>query len=247
MSNGKKVAGTFACPCRIVTPFLPCFFEHNAWERGVSLCGIDEAGRGCLAGPVVAAAASLRPWASHPLLRDSKTLSPSQRGIMIRWLHQNAHWGIGMASASFINRYGIVAATQFAMRQAYWNLQATTRISFLHILVDAVPLHLEPRSDLHSCTGTPVNLSHQLVSGTIPTTFAFPHGEAHSSSISAASIIAKVTRDRILTNLHQLFPSYGFAQHKGYGTAQHYKALHQHGAASLHRTLFLRSLKAEAR
>jgi ribonuclease HII len=186
--------------------------ELDALDRGYGIiCGIDEAGRGPWAGPVVAAAVVLDPDTIPRGLNDSKKLSAARREELFDQIAASAKVGIGVADERRIDRDNILAATLWAMAEAVRGLQRTPDFA----LVDG------NRAPTLSC---PVQT---LVSG-----------DARSLSIAAASIIAKVTRDRIMVRLDQDFPAYGFARHKGYGTAAHHAALQRVGACVHHRKSF---------
>ncbi len=180
------------------------------------IAGLDEAGRGCLAGPVVAAAAIL-PLAEDCLrlfagVRDSKQLSAAQRERLYTVVMEHAVGvGVGIISVEWIDRYNILRATRMAMQQALASL--TVRPTYL--LLDAVKL--------------PAVRLPQL---------ALIKGDVRCLSIAAASIIAKVTRDRLMQTLDGRYPGYGFAQHKGYGTAEHKRALNTLGPCPAHRRTF---------
>ena len=196
-------------------------FERTARAAGFKLvAGVDEAGRGPLAGPVVAAAVIL-PEGFDPVgVVDSKRLSPRARERLFGGIVANClAFGISSASARVIDRIGIVPATMLAMRRAV--------------------MKLEPRPDfvLVDGTRTPDGLG-------IPSE-AIIRGDGRSRSIAAASILAKVTRDRLMRNLDRWYPAYGFASHKGYGTRSHRLRLEADGPTPHHRLSFspLRQLK----
>lgn len=174
------------------------------------VCGVDEAGRGPWAGPVVAAAIILDPARIPPGLNDSKKLSEARREALFDPIMATARVGIGIAEADRIDRDNILAATLWAMAEAVAQL-GTVSLA----LVDG------NRAPKLSCKVT------TIVSG-----------DARCLSIAAASVIAKVTRDRIMRVHDKAFPHYGFARHKGYGTAIHAAALAQHGPCSIHRKSF---------
>jgi len=189
--------------------------ERDLWAQGhLRVAGLDEAGRGAWAGPVVAAAVVLPsdvPDLCQALLpvRDSKLLTPLCRERCYRLILQQAmDWGVGVVSSAVIDRIGIVPATRRAMRQALDALSLTPD----YLLIDALPL---PEVDIPQCV--------------------LPKGDLYHLSISAASIIAKVSRDRWMIGLDRRLPGYGMAQHKGYGTRQHRAALWSRGASSQHR------------
>lgn len=196
-------------------------FEREAAQAGCRrIAGVDEAGRGPLAGPVVAAAVILPvAWIEAGLpdslhgLNDSKQLTESQRDAFFSILtgdHRIVH-GIGVADAAAIDRWNILQATHRAMNAA---LEALASVPD-HALVDG----------------------REVKSLKFPQT-AIVKGDARSFSIAAASIIAKVTRDRCMLEHHQRWPQYGFADHKGYGTPQHLAAITEHGPCPIHRMTF---------
>ena len=175
--------------------------------------GCDEAGRGCYAGPVVAAAAILPKNFKHPLLNDSKKLSESQREILRPIIEEQAiAWGIGVVDHEEIDRINILKASFKAMHKAIDQL--TKRPALL--LIDGnrfIPYSQIP----HQC---------------------FVKGDGRFASIAAASIIAKTYRDRLMQDLHTEFPQYGWDRNKGYGTATHRKAIEIHGLCRYHRKSF---------
>lgn len=178
------------------------------------IVGIDEAGRGALAGPVVAAACVLPVLRRFPVrIADSKQMSPEEREESYMWLSEHCIFGVGMSDASFIDACGILPATERAMQQA----------------VKEIAKH---HNDLYL-----------LVDGRDRFWFDHPHssiirGDASEQCIAAASIIAKVTRDRHMVKLHAEFPQYCFHEHKGYGTPEHYACIAKHGISALHRKSF---------
>ncbi|OGB97221.1 hypothetical protein A3F06_02430 [candidate division TM6 bacterium RIFCSPHIGHO2_12_FULL_36_22] len=198
--------------------------ERDVWVNKGILCGIDEVGRGCLAGPVVAAAVILDPGSNHPLLKDSKQMDEQERLLAYDWIVQHAIFGLGLVDSQHIDRYNIHKATQLSMKRALSQVmvQASQNISL--ILVDAVRLQFAS-NDYKS----------------IPFK-AFPYAESRSISVAAASIIAKVTRDRIMDTIKVSIPGYGMEQHKGYGTQTHAIALVKHGPSIIHRLSFIKKL-----
>ena len=196
-------------------------FERGLWRQNVlRVAGVDEAGRGPLAGPVVAAAVILpRRWAEAGLpaglagLNDSKQLTELQREKYFGFLTACAEieFAIAMVDAGVIDEINILQATHRAMNDALAQLQPRPP----HALVDGRPIKT-------LC---------------VPQT-AIVKGDARSYSIAAASVLAKVTRDRLMREYHLRFPEYGFAEHKGYGTARHLAAIVQHGACPIHRKSF---------
>ncbi len=190
--------------------------ELNLLRRGYQrIAGVDEVGRGPLAGPVVAAAVVLPPrlearWLGD--VRDSKLLSAAARQRLFEYINDAAAGiGIGICDAATIDRLGIVAATRRAMVEAVWQIQP--RPDWL--LVDYL----------------------QLPSLSIPQK-SIPGGDRSILSIACASIVAKVTRDRLMLELGRYFPGYGFARHKGYGTPEHLARLRTLGPCPVHRRSF---------
>lgn len=183
-----------------------------AWDPLGLLAGVDEAGRGPLAGPVVAAAVILDEGKRIRGLADSKALTPLQRDRLYDQIREKALCcSVGEASVAEIDTLNILHATMLAMSRAVEGL----RLKPAKVLVDGNRL---PRLDV---------LCEAIVGG-----------DAKVKSISAASIVAKVTRDRMLAQLHEEYPQYGFATHKGYGTPEHLEALRVHGPCVHHRRHF---------
>jgi ribonuclease HII len=196
-------------------------YEQTLWQSGVTrVAGVDEAGRGPLAGPVVAAAAILPAhWADSGLpaeltgLNDSKQLTEAQREKYFAFLTRSAEieFAIAAVDAGVIDEINILQATHCAMNDALAQLNPLPP----HALVDGKPVK----------------------SLRVPQT-AIVKGDARSYSIAAASVLAKVTRDRLMLEYHVQFPEYGFAEHKGYGTAKHLAAIAKHGPCPIHRRSF---------
>ncbi len=194
--------------------------ENELRAKGFSaICGVDEAGRGPLCGPVVAAAVILPPNAVIDGLNDSKKLSPKKRDLLFDEIQKQAlAFCIAEASVEEIDRLNILEADLLAMRRAIAGLQ--------------------------------IPADYALIDGNIARDFPIParaviHGDALSPSIAAASILAKVHRDRLCEELDRAYPQYGIAKHKGYGTKAHMDALRQYGASPIHRKLFVRFLNEE--
>lgn len=176
---------------------------EDTYDACAYICGIDEAGRGPLAGPVVAAAAVLPKDCQIFYLNDSKKLSEKKRDLLFDEIKEKAvAYGIGIVSPQVIDEINILQATYEAMRQAISQLNVIPEI----LLNDAVTI---PGVDIMQ----------------VP----IVKGDAKSVSIAAASILAKVTRDRMMIEYDQIYPEYGFAKHKGYGTAAHIAALKEYG------------------
>ena len=194
--------------------------EDSLYGEGVHrICGVDEAGRGPLAGPVCAAAVILPPNLEIPGLTDSKKLSDKKRRELFPVIQEQAvAYGIGSASEQEIDEVNILQATFLAMERAMEKLSVRPQLA----LIDG-----NRAKDF----GLPVRT---IVSG-----------DALSASIAAASILAKVTRDRLMEELDGEYPLYGFAVHKGYGTKRHYEALRAFGPCPIHRRTFLKKFYGE--
>lgn len=186
--------------------------DQELWTQGVVFAGIDEAGRGPLAGPVVAGCAVMP---SEPLLLgvdDSKKVSEKKRELLFDQIMETAIFAqVGLATVEEIELYNIREATKLAMSRA---AQGAPCGLFLLDAMDGVDLPGE---------------QHAIV-----------HGDAVCYSIAAASILAKVSRDRMMQSLDAEYPQYGFLKHKGYGTAMHIAAIREHGPCPAHRSLFIR-------
>jgi ribonuclease HII len=202
-------------------------YELQAWQINQVVCGIDEVGRGCLSGPLVTAAVILPPNTSYRLLKDSKVMTPEDREKADRWIRKNCWYSYGIVHHRLIDKHNIWHATLIAMRKALMNLLSTAPIKPHSILVDAMPLKLN-----NSCYQE------------IPI-YHFPFGEQKSSSIAAASIIAKVKRDTIMQHMDKAFPHYGWYANKGYSTMQHKKAINRHNRVILHRLSYLQNFNIE--
>jgi ribonuclease HII len=191
--------------------------EESHFEKGVEIiCGVDEAGRGPLAGPVCAAAVILPADYYHEKLNDSKKISPKTRDILFDDICKNAiSYGIAFASVEEIDQINILNAALLAMRRA-------------------VAL-LDPQADFLLIDG---NVSRGFT-GNFKTVV---HGDAISPSIAAASVLAKVSRDRLLVELDRQYPEYQLAQHKGYCTKLHKELLQRYGPNEIYRTSFLKKV-----
>ena len=191
--------------------------ENSIRAEGFAvICGVDEAGRGPLAGPVCAAAVILPQNAEIPWLNDSKKLSEKRREEVFDEIADCAvSFGIAFASVEEIEKFNILNATFMAMNRAI--------------------AELEPVPEL------------AIIDGNNAAGVKFPNrtiikGDGCCASIAAASVLAKVTRDRYMYDMDALYPEYGFAKHKGYGTAAHYEALRKYGPSPIHRMSFLRKM-----
>jgi ribonuclease HII len=195
---------------------MPCTFAHEAElaARGFAkIAGVDEAGRGPLAGPVVAAAVILPPDFRAEGLNDSKKLTPAARRRLFATLTTTREvvFGLGRAEVEEIDQLNILRATHLAMRRAVDALAVRPD----HLLIDGLPVPSLPIAST-----------------------ALVRGDALSLSIAAASILAKVSRDEAMEALDREYPAYEFARHKGYGTALHLKALAKYGPCPAHRRSF---------
>ena len=196
--------------------------EDQLIEKGCKyVCGVDEAGRGPLCGPVVASAVILPRDVEIVGLNDSKKLTEKKREALFDVICEKAiAYSIAYGTVELINQTNILEATMHAMNEAVNSL--------------------------------PINADHALIDGNIARGFSIPtttvvHGDAISPSIAAASILAKVTRDRLCADLDAEYPMYGIAKHKGYGTKDHMEALRKYGPAPIHRTKFIRFLNEESK
>jgi ribonuclease HII len=187
-------------------------YEKKAWESGARLvAGVDEVGRGSLFGCVVAAAVILDPAYRVRGLRDSKLLLPERREVLAQRIREHAvAWAVAAVDAARIDQINIYQASRAAMRDAVMGLAPTPH----HLLIDALKIECELPQD------------------------AIIHGDALSASIAAASILAKVERDRMMCEWDAVFPQYGLASHKGYSTPKHLAALRELGPTPLHRQSF---------
>lgn len=194
--------------------------ENSLYSETVQLiCGVDEAGRGPLAGPVCAAAVILPRDLQIPGLTDSKKLTDKKRRELFPVIQEQAiAYGIGLASEQEIDEINILQATFLAMRRALDQLSVRPDLA----LIDG---------NRETDFGLPVK--------------TVVKGDSLSANIAAASILAKVTRDNIMIQLSEQYPEYGFEIHKGYGTKAHYAALTEHGASPVHRRSFLKKFYGE--
>jgi ribonuclease HII len=212
--NGKRAQVSRATVKLRLLKRLRCTlkFEKQAWAEGAQLvAGVDEVGRGSLFGPVVAAAVILDPKYRIRGLRDSKLL-PAQRReqLAIRIRQHCLGWAIASVDAAVIDEINIYQASKRAMLEAVCQLSPSPD----HLLIDALRIE-------HDCRQTPII-----------------HGDARSASIAAASIIAKVERDRMMRDFASVYPLYGLASNKGYSTRKHVASLREHGPSPLHRQSF---------
>ena len=184
-------------------------YEFKAWGEGKLICGIDEAGRGPLAGPCVVAGVVLEPHVNTDLIDDSKVLSEKKRILaydLIMGISKQVV--VEIVDVETIDQHNIYRATQLAMEKI------ASKVKGFYVLTDAMPLM---NNEQHT---------------------SLIKGDHKSVSIASASIIAKVTRDRIMLNYDALYPEYGFKQHKGYPTKAHYEAIEKYGVLPIHRKSF---------
>ena len=194
--------------------------EDSFYAQGVKvICGVDEAGRGPLAGPVCAAAVILPEHLEIPGLNDSKKLTDKKRRELFPLIKEQAiAYGIGLASEKEIDEINILQATFLAMQRALDQLNGKPDLA----LIDG---------NREKDFGIPVK--------------TVVKGDSLSANIAAASVLAKVTRDDLMLELAEQYPEYGFEIHKGYGTKAHYAALREHGASPIHRMTFLKKFYGE--
>lgn len=194
------------------------FYEEDAKRRGFSIiAGVDEAGRGPLAGPVVASAVVLGEGISIKGINDSKKIAPAKRELLYGQITEKAAcWAVGISTVEEIDTLNILQASLLAMRRAIQNLSSAPEF----VLVDAVRI-------------PDINMPQLPI----------VKGDGLSVSIAAASIIAKVTRDRMMDQLDREMPHYQFGRHKGYGTSDHIRALKEYGPSTIHRKTFIKNLQ----
>jgi len=199
------------------TPIDLWLYEKEAFADGFQLvCGVDEAGRGPLAGPVCAAAVILPPELVIPGLNDSKKLTDKKRRELCSVITAEAvSYGIAFATVEEIEEYNILGATFLAMNRAIAQLVPQPGLALI---------------DGNRSTG--ITVPSRCVVG----------GDGKCADIAAASVLAKVTRDRYMRDMAQTYPQYGFEKHKGYGTAAHYAAIREYGACPIHRPSFLKKM-----
>lgn len=220
---------------KIKSIFTKNHFETVAWQQEKFVCGIDEVGRGCFAGPLVTCAAILpinyeHLNVQHKLLRDSKKLDEKQREQAFEWLIKNCFYSVAISSNKVVDKINIYQATLLTMKKSFLQLlQIFPNQKLLEsVLIDAMPLDL---SHFDFCKE--IKFYH------------FDKGEDKSVSIAAASIIAKVFRDRLMKRIGNTFPKYDFSVNKGYGTADHTQSLILHNSSFFHRETFLSNLRAK--
>ena len=216
--------------------------EEKGYVRGfTSVAGLDEVGRGPLAGPVMAAAVVFPRKSAHPEITDSKLLSAKKREALVPWIKEHAlGWAIGSANPEEIDRINILQASLLAMARALHQLESKPD----YLLIDGI--HKIPESYLTNASmalwmgrdaSTAVAVQ-SYANDRKPFQQTVKHGDRLCMSIAAASILAKVERDRLMTDYDARYPEYGFAGHKGYGSAAHLRAIRDYGPSPIHRKSF---------
>ena len=204
------------------------YFEKTAWQNETYVCGIDEVGRGCLAGPLVVTACIL-PQNTKYVLKDSKILTEAEREKNYKWLIKNCWYSTSIISPALIDKINIYNATLLAMKRAFIQLVEILPFKYellKYLVIDAMPLAIDS----------------SYKNGILETHY-FPHGESISSSIAAASIIAKVSRDRLMVDMDKIFPGFGLEQHKGYGTGDHTQSIKLNSPSIIHRKSFITKIE----
>ncbi|MBD3273578.1 ribonuclease HII [Candidatus Dependentiae bacterium] len=210
---------------KIKNYFKQNYFEKTAWNNNKYVCGIDEVGRGCLAGPIVTCACILPKNLNFAQIKDSKVLTKEQREKAFFWIKKNCFFSISIYDHKKIDKINIYQATKVSMQKSLLQLLNIipfdkNKIEF--VLTDAMPIKL------------PKNFNSNF--------FYFTKGEKYSQSIAAASIAAKVFRDNLLSNLEKIFPKFKFSENKGYGTNKHIKIINQIDTSIIHRKTFCKNI-----
>lgn len=200
-------------------------FEIDFWSENKIVCGVDEVGRGCLAGPIVTVALILNPYAINDKIKDSKLLNSLQIENIFKWIINNSLYSIGISNPRIIDKNNIYVTTQITMKKALFHLLQSAQKQPNIIVIDAMPLSLN-------------NSPFQAIA-----IESWIKGESKSASIAAASIVAKHIRDTIMKKMHISFPGYGLNNHKGYGTPEHISALKQIQDSVIHRQSFIKNFK----
>ncbi|HLJ30936.1 MAG TPA: ribonuclease HII [Candidatus Babeliales bacterium] len=198
--------------------------ETAAWQQQAVVVGIDEVGRGCIAGPVVAAAVILPLNKAHRKLKDSKIMTAQEREDAFEWIKKHCFYGVGIIHHRIIDKQNIYHASLIAMKKALLNVLHSSCQQPIAVLTDAMPLDL---ADTHV---------HDV------DVYYFPKGESKSSSIAAASIVAKVTRDAMMHIYDTAIPGYKWADNKGYRTPVHKKAVKELQHSIIHRLRYLAAI-----
>ncbi|KKP22474.1 MAG: ribonuclease HII [candidate division TM6 bacterium GW2011_GWF2_28_16] len=216
------------------------FYENKAWQNNKLVCGLDEVGRGCLAGPVVTAACVLPVNTNYNNLKDSKIMTKQEREEAFVWINKNCFYSIAIFDHKKIDKFNIYQATKLAMQKALLQLIYQNKFNILDlefVLSDAMPLSPFALSAVacHVVEGLKNGLEF----------YHFPKGETYSTSIAAASIVAKVFRDNLMDKINNIFPEFNFKAHKGYGTSEHLNIINSNGISIIHRKSFLGKIQAK--
>jgi ribonuclease HII len=207
---------------RVKERFNKNYFEEQAWQANQVICGLDEVGRGCLAGPLVTAAVILPPGKTSRLLKDSKLMTAEERLIAFKWIEKHCWYSLGIVHHRMVDEHNVWHATLICMKKALVHLMATAPYKPAQIITDCMPLNLADTT----YKAIPVHY--------------FPHGERKSSTIAAASIVAKVKRDAMMQRMDTVFPGYLLASHKGYSTPPHKRIIREGGThLIIHRKTYL--------
>ena len=229
-------------------PARPGQLEEEGYSSGFHcIAGLDEVGRGPWAGPVVAGAVILPRGVSHPDIQDSKLLTSKKREALAVWIKERAvAWGLGIVGPQEIDQINILKASLLAMAYAFKQLQPTPDCLFIDG-PHKIPLDFLVEGNRQQATGNrgeeevgKGDISHasSLTPHAFPFQRAIKKGDRLCVSIAAASIVAKVARDRMMKEYDKLYPEYGFGQNKGYGSPVHLAALNRHGPSPIHRQSF---------
>ncbi|MGH7771193.1 MAG: ribonuclease HII [Candidatus Binatia bacterium] len=222
--------------------------EEQGYSRGFRcIAGLDEVGRGTWAGPVVAAAVVLPRGISHPEIKDSKLLTPRKREALTLWIKERAvTWGLGVVDSEKIDRMNILNASLLAMAHAFSQLKPVPD----YLLIDGahkIPLDFlkgeggrkEPKGEGQQARDANLDPNaFGLTAHALPFQRAIKKGDRLCLSIAAASIVAKAARDQMMREYDEIYPEYGFGQHKGYGSPLHLAALSRYGPSPIHRRSF---------
>ena len=216
--------------------------EEEGYAQGFKwVAGLDEVGRGHWAGPVVAAAVVLQRGLIHPEIKDSKLLTARKREALAPWIKENAvAWGLGIVSSEEIDKINILKASLLAMAIAFKQLRPLPDCLLIdgnHKIPDSFFVDSLTRYSNDEYTNNQYT-NNERPKGSVPFQRAIKKGDRLSISIAAASIVAKVARDQMMMEFDRLYPGYGFARHKGYGSALHIAALNRYGPSPIHRRSF---------
>ncbi|MCI2424883.1 ribonuclease HII [Candidatus Acetothermia bacterium] len=228
-------------------------FRKEVGKDQIMIAGIDEVGRGTLAGPVVAGCVHFPAFTNliHSVkkeeqeeafwskITDSKRLLPKQRVILSEQIKEHSQWGVGAVTAAQIDEIGIATATRLAAYRAYCAMGIPVDLLLLDGAIASPSVNSSNIANLWSLQGKEETSSHRASI----VIHSITRGDSYSLHIAAASIVAKVFRDQLMVSLDQAFPQYGFAAHKGYPTAAHCRAIARYGLSPLHRHTFARKHK----